>query len=51
MSEPTPHSNPESAMTDESAQRTETDQFTEDDIIFDCPFCNKSMAIDKRGPV
>lgn len=27
----------------------EPDQFTEDDIIFECPFCSKSMAIDKRG--
>jgi len=26
-----------------------TDEFTEDDIIFECPFCSKSMAIDKRG--
>jgi transcription elongation factor Elf1 len=24
-------------------------QFTDNDIIFECPFCNKSMAIDKRG--
>jgi len=23
--------------------------FTENDIIFECPFCSKSMAIDKRG--
>lgn len=28
---------------------TNTAEFTEDDIIFECPFCNKSMAIDKRG--
>lgn len=25
------------------------DQFTEDDIFFECPHCGKSMAIDKRG--
>jgi hypothetical protein len=25
------------------------DEFTEDDLIFECPFCQKSMAIDKRG--
>lgn len=24
-------------------------EFTDDDIIFECPFCSKSMAIDKRG--
>ncbi len=24
-------------------------EFTDDDIIFECPFCTKSMAIDKRG--
>ena len=24
-------------------------EFTDDDIIFECPFCGKSMAIDKRG--
>ncbi|MDA3873560.1 MAG: hypothetical protein PF795_06340 [Kiritimatiellae bacterium] len=27
----------------------DTTQFTDDDIIFECPFCTKSMAIDKRG--
>ncbi|WFB34824.1 hypothetical protein P3T73_11705 [Kiritimatiellota bacterium B12222] len=27
----------------------ESNEFTEDDIIFECPFCSKSMAIDKRG--
>lgn len=26
-----------------------TDEFTDDDLIFECPFCSKSMAIDKRG--
>jgi transcription elongation factor Elf1 len=30
--------------------KTKTDAaFTENDIIFECPFCSKSMAIDKRG--
>jgi transcription elongation factor Elf1 len=33
-------------MTDTEPALTD---FTEDDIIFECPFCNKSMAIDKRG--
>lgn len=33
-------------MTDES---TAESTFTDDDIIFECPFCGKSMAIDKRG--
>jgi|GEM_PF-1057723 len=33
-------------MTDPIIDKTE---FTEDDIIFECPFCSKSMAIDKRG--
>ena len=28
---------------------TALSEFTEDDIIFECPFCSKSMAIDKRG--
>lgn len=28
---------------------TDKSEFTEDDIIFECPFCSKSMAIDKRG--
>lgn len=27
----------------------EKSEFTDDDIIFECPFCAKSMAIDKRG--
>jgi septal ring factor EnvC (AmiA/AmiB activator) len=30
-------------------QDTEKSEFTDDDIIFECPFCSKSMAIDKRG--
>jgi septal ring factor EnvC (AmiA/AmiB activator) len=30
-------------------QYTEKSEFTDDDIIFECPFCSKSMAIDKRG--
>ena len=29
-------------------ERTPED-FTEDDLIFECPFCSKSMSIDKRG--
>ena len=28
---------------------TNSTEFTDDDIIFECPFCGKSMAIDKRG--
>ena len=28
---------------------TDSTEFTDDDIIFECPFCGKSMAIDKRG--
>lgn len=28
---------------------TDSAEFTDDDIIFECPFCSKSMAIDKRG--
>ncbi len=28
---------------------TESTDFTDNDIIFECPFCSKSMAIDKRG--
>lgn len=32
-----------------SKPETEKSEFTEDDIIFECPFCSKSMAIDKRG--
>lgn len=28
---------------------TDSAEFTDDDIIFECPFCGKSMAIDKRG--
>ncbi|MEX2606955.1 MAG: hypothetical protein WD708_06385 [Kiritimatiellia bacterium] len=27
----------------------DSNQFTDNDIIFECPFCSKSMAIDKRG--
>ncbi|MDF3127690.1 hypothetical protein P0Y35_00630 [Kiritimatiellaeota bacterium B1221] len=30
-------------------QTNEKVEFTDDDIIFECPFCSKSMAIDKRG--
>lgn len=33
-------------MTDTALEAT---QFTDNDIIFECPFCSKSMAIDKRG--
>lgn len=29
--------------------KTEKSEFTDEDIIFECPFCAKSMAIDKRG--
>ena len=32
-----------------SAKSTQDSTFTENDIIFECPFCSKSMAIDKRG--
>jgi len=32
-----------------SDDATDTGAFTENDIIFECPFCGKSMAIDKRG--
>jgi len=32
-----------------SEQHPMTEDFTEDDLIFECPFCEKSMAIDKRG--
>ena len=32
-----------------SDMESTTDDFTEDDLIFECPFCDKSMAIDKRG--
>jgi len=32
-----------------SEENTEKTEFTDDDIIFECPFCSKSMAIDKRG--
>jgi len=28
---------------------TKSEDFTDEDIIFECPFCSKSMAIDKRG--
>ena len=33
-------------MNDPVADKSE---FTDEDIIFECPFCSKSMAIDKRG--
>lgn len=33
-------------MTD---QENTPNDFTENDLIFECPYCNKSMAIDKRG--
>lgn len=37
-------------MTDTALETSlDTNQFTEEDIIFECPFCSKSMAIDKRG--
>jgi transcription elongation factor Elf1 len=32
-----------------NAPAKEKTDFTADDIIFECPFCAKSMAIDKRG--
>lgn len=32
-----------------SKTKPDPNEFTEDDIIFECPFCSKSMAIDKRG--
>lgn len=32
-----------------SSKATQETTFTENDIIFECPFCGKSMAIDKRG--
>lgn len=31
------------------SQETKENTFTDNDIIFECPFCGKSMAIDKRG--
>ncbi len=31
------------------SKSTQETTFTENDIIFECPFCTKSMAIDKRG--
>jgi predicted nucleic acid-binding Zn-ribbon protein len=31
------------------AKTTKETTFTENDIIFECPYCSKSMAIDKRG--
>lgn len=33
-------------MSDKAATN---ENFTEDDIFFECPHCGKSMAIDKRG--
>ncbi|MCC5848119.1 MAG: hypothetical protein JJU29_08495 [Verrucomicrobia bacterium] len=37
-------------MTDTKTKSDDkNDQFTEDDIFFECPHCGKSMAIDKRG--
>jgi predicted nucleic acid-binding Zn-ribbon protein len=32
-----------------STKSTQETAFTENDIIFECPYCSKSMAIDKRG--
>jgi len=32
-----------------SNTETTPEDFTDDDLIFECPFCSKSMAIDKRG--
>lgn len=40
-------------MTEQDTQSTsggeETDRIRETDIVFDCPFCSKSLAIDYRG--
>lgn len=36
-------------MSNSPSDASAANQFTDDDIFFECPHCGKSMAIDKRG--